>query len=148
MPPTQVWFPDAARDFSPWVNFQHRLSLWCLYSLCATACTYTCVHVKDSVVHVRVCWIMETLKHPACTLGWVAWLCCSWLSPWKATWMSHGRNSIGTIQLLKKKKKCKLVLYNILKILNNQLANIDAVFCFFWIQLLKKLNKKKRNKKT
>ena len=24
------------------------------------------MHVKDPVVHVRVGWIMETLKHPAC----------------------------------------------------------------------------------
>ena len=29
-------------------------------------------HVKYPVVHVRVRWIMETLKHPACTVGWVA----------------------------------------------------------------------------
>ena len=36
---------------------------------------------KDSVVHVRVWWIMETLKHPARTVGWVAQLCCSWLFP-------------------------------------------------------------------
>ena len=30
------------------------------------------IHAKDPVVHVRVWWIMETLKHPACTVGWVA----------------------------------------------------------------------------
>ena len=24
------------------------------------------------IVHVRVWWIMETLKHPACTIGWIA----------------------------------------------------------------------------
>ena len=28
---------------------------------------------------------MDTLKHPACTLDWVARLCRSWLSPGKAT---------------------------------------------------------------
>ena len=39
---------------------------------CAIACTYICAHVKDPVVHVKVRWIMETLKHPACTVGWVA----------------------------------------------------------------------------
>ena len=39
---------------------------------CAIACIYICVHVKDPAVHVRVWWIMETLKHPACTVGWVA----------------------------------------------------------------------------
>ena len=33
--------------------------------LCAIACIYICVHVKDPVIHVRVQWIIETLKHPA-----------------------------------------------------------------------------------
>ena len=47
---------------------------------------------------------METLKHPACTIGWVVQLCCSWLSPGKATRISHGRNPIGTVV---KKKKSK-----------------------------------------
>ena len=35
---------------------------------CAIACIYICAHVKDLVVYVRVRWIMETLKHPACTV--------------------------------------------------------------------------------
>ena len=35
---------------------------------CAIACINIC---KDPVVHVGVWWIMETLTHPACTLGWV-----------------------------------------------------------------------------
>ena len=39
---------------------------------CAVACINICAHVKDPVVHVRVRWIMETVKHPACTVGWVA----------------------------------------------------------------------------
>ena len=52
---------------------------------CAIARINICAHVKDPVGHVRVRWIMETLKHPACTLGWVARLCRSWLSPGKAT---------------------------------------------------------------
>ena len=38
---------------------------------CAIACINICVHIKDLVAHVRVRWIMETLKHPACTVGWV-----------------------------------------------------------------------------
>ena len=42
---------------------------------------------------------MEMFKLPACTVGWVAQLCRSWLSLGKATWISHGRNFIGTIQL-------------------------------------------------
>ena len=36
---------------------------------CAIACVYICVHVEVSVIRVRVWWIMETLKHPACALG-------------------------------------------------------------------------------
>ena len=64
----------------------------------AIASINICAHVKDPVVHVRVGWIRETLKHPACTVGWVARLCRSWLSPGKATGVPHGRNPIGTIK--------------------------------------------------
>ena len=56
-------------------------------------------HVKELVVHARVWWITETLKHPTCTVDWVARLCRSWLSTWKATRISFWRNPIGTIQL-------------------------------------------------
>ena len=49
----------------------------------ANTCIDICAHVKDLVVHVRVRWIMETLKHLACTLIWVARLCRSWLFPGK-----------------------------------------------------------------
>ena len=104
-PLTQVRFPGAARDFSPRVNFQSRLSYGVRTPSCAIACINICVHVKDPVVHVRVRWIMETLKHPACTVGWVARLCRSWLSPGKATRISHGRNSTGTIQLYQVRTK-------------------------------------------
>ena len=68
----------------------------------AITCIYICAHVKDSIAHVRVQRIMKTLKHSACTLGWVAWLCCSWLSLGKATWIFHGRRPTRTIRLLKK----------------------------------------------
>ena len=86
---------------------------------CAVVCIYICVRIKDPIVHVRVHWTMERLKRPVCTLGWVAQLCRSWLSPGKATRISHRRNSIGTIQLQKKKKKVptvdlgKCVLFNL-----------------------------------
>ena len=103
--PTQVRFPGAARDFSPRVNFQCRLSHGVRTPQSAIACIYICAHVKVPVIHVRVRWIMETLKHSACTLLWVARHCRSWLSPGKATRISHGRNPIGTIQLLKKKRE-------------------------------------------
>ena len=104
-PPTPVRFSGAARDFSPIVKFQCRLSYGVRTPPCAIACIYICAHVKDPVVHVRVRWIMETLKHPAYTVGWVAWLCRSWLSPGKATRISHERNPIETVQVLKKSKK-------------------------------------------
>ena len=61
------------------------------------------MHAKDPGVHVRVRRIMETLKHP-CILGFVARLCCNWFSMGKATNISHGKNSNGTIQLLKTKE--------------------------------------------
>ena len=47
---------------------------------------------------------METLKHPACTVGLVGRLCRSWLSPGKATRIFHQRNSIGTIQWEREKE--------------------------------------------
>ena len=97
-PLTHVRFPGGARDFLP-VNFQCRLSYGVRTPPCAIASIYICAHVKDPVVHVRVRCIMETLKHPACTVGWVAQLRRSWLSPGYATRISHGRNPIGTIQL-------------------------------------------------
>ena len=68
-PPTQVRFPDAARNFSPSANFQCRLTYGVRTPPCAVACIYICAHVNDPVVHVRPWWIMEPLKHPACTLG-------------------------------------------------------------------------------
>ena len=60
--PAQVRFPAAARDFSPRVHFQYRLSYGVRTLPCAIACINICAHVKDPVVHVRVQWIMETLK--------------------------------------------------------------------------------------
>ena len=73
-PLTQVQFLSAARDFSPLVSSQRRLSFGACTPPCATACINICVHIKDPVVHVRVWWIMKTLKQPACTIEWVACL--------------------------------------------------------------------------
>ena len=72
--------PRCGKGFSPRVNFQCRLSYGVCIPSCAIAGTYICAYVKDSVVHVRARWIMETLKHPACTVGLVTQLCRSWLS--------------------------------------------------------------------
>ena len=98
-PLRQVQFLGAVRDFSPSVNFQWRL----FYSVCtpprATMCINICAHFKGPVVHIRVWWIMQTLKHAACTVCLLAWLCRSWLSQGKTTGISHRRNPNGTIQL-------------------------------------------------
>ena len=59
----------AARDFSPRVHFQCRLSHGVRTPPCAIACIHICAHVKDPVVYVRVRRIMETPKHPACTVS-------------------------------------------------------------------------------
>ena len=69
---------------------------------CAIACINICVHVKDPVAHVRVRWNMETLKHPASTVGWVARLWHCWLSPGESNlnfpWeKSHWDNTVVMI---------------------------------------------------
>ena len=68
--------------------------------------------MKDPVVHVRVQWIIETIKtttttttKTACTIDWVSQLCCSWLSSLKVTRISHWRNQYGRIKLFEKKKE-------------------------------------------
>ena len=79
--PTQVRLHSAAGDFSPKVNFQCRLSYMCPYTpVCNRMHLHVCA-VKDPFVHVGVRWIIGTLKHIACTEGWVARVCRSWLSP-------------------------------------------------------------------
>ena len=99
-PLTQVRFPVAARNFSLRVNCQCRLSHGVRTPSSAMACIiHICAHVKDPVVHVRVRWIREALKHLASTVAWVARLCRSWLSPGKTTRISHRRNPNETMQL-------------------------------------------------
>ena len=91
-PLMQVRFPGAARDFSPRVNFQCRLS--------PTVSVHPSVQSQalTSVRTLKICPCqMETLKRPACTVGWVARLCRGWLSLGKATRISRGRNLSGTI---------------------------------------------------
>ena len=110
--PTQVRLPGAARDFSPRVNFQCRLSYGVRKPPCTIACIYICAYVKDPVVHVRVQWIMETLKHPACTVSRVARLCRSWLSPGEGNpnfpWQkSHRDNTV-----VKSEIKVTFLLWN------------------------------------
>ena len=88
-----------ARDFSPRVNFQPRLSYGVHTPPCATGCINICTQVAAPVLRVRVRWIMETLKHPAPhrrmgnpTLSQLAF-------PGESNPVSHGKKPIGTIQL-------------------------------------------------
>ena len=60
--------PRCGKGFSPWVHFQCRLSYGVPTPPCAIACSYICAHVKDPVVHVRVWWIMKTLKKQTPTM--------------------------------------------------------------------------------
>ena len=54
-------------------SFRCRLSFGVRTPPCAIACINICALVKDPVVYVRVPWIMETLEHPACTVGCFPW---------------------------------------------------------------------------
>ena len=100
----QVRFTGTARDFSPRVNFLCRL-FRCPLPPCAIACINVCAHVKDPVVHVRGWWVIETLNHPECTVGWVVRHSRSWLSQGKATRISRVRDANGTIQLLNQRQQ-------------------------------------------
>ena len=71
----------------------------------AVGCINICAQVKDYVVHVRIRWIMKTLKHPVSTAGWVARLCRSQLFPGKATRIFHGTIPNGRIHLFGEKRK-------------------------------------------
>ena len=64
-----------------------------------------CAYVKDPVVHICPVDYGNT-NIPACTLGCVARLCRSWLSPGEASRISYGRNhSRITHTVVKEKTK-------------------------------------------
>ena len=89
--PTQVRFPGTARDFSPRINFQCRLSYGVRTHPCAIAYINKCSHVKHHAFHVRVRWIMKTLKlkhYESRTLR-------------KATRISHGKKKNSRLKKLK-----------------------------------------------
>ena len=123
---TQVQFPSAARDFIPRVNFQCRLCYGARTPPCAITCVNICVHIKGPVARVRVRWIVGTLKHPACTIGWVAGLCHSWLSPkgkqpeflmgeipyWPYSWGGRSKHAKGRKQTSFSIKSLRLCLFS------------------------------------
>ena len=89
--------PRWGKGFFSQSQLSCRLSYRVRTHPCAIARINICAHVIDPVVHIRVRWIIETLKHWTCTVVWVVRPCRSWLSPGKAIWISHGRNPIPTI---------------------------------------------------
>ena len=94
-----ISIPQCGKGFFlPRVNIQCRLSHGVRTPLCAIVCIKICAHVKDPVVQIRVRWTMETFAYSAGTVGWVARLRRSWLSPGKATRISQGRTPNGTKQ--------------------------------------------------
>ena len=98
----RIFFPESAFSADPYGAGTPQWAIPCINS----CCTY----IKDPVVRVRVQWIMETLKHPLCTVGWVMQL--SQLAfPWEETQIFHGRHPSGIIQLKKGNKlHCKFFL--------------------------------------
>ena len=106
-------FTRVARELSPTVTFQCRLS----YSVHAPSCERMhenlCAHLRS---HSSCQTWMEygnskTLSTP-CRLI----VSHSWLSLGKATWISHGRNPNWTIMLFKKKKKKDLIEHSLTKV--------------------------------
>ena len=64
--------PRCGKGFFSQSQLQCRLSDGVRTPPCAVACVNICVHDRDPVVCVRDLWILETLKHPAGTVGLVA----------------------------------------------------------------------------
>ena len=95
-----VGFPGVAKDFFSELTLSFRLSSGVPTSPCAI-----CARVKDLGFHVRIRWIMETLKYSACTrkLGSHYWR--SWLSLRKEADFPKGE--IPDNSLVKKKKEKK-----------------------------------------
>ena len=95
------------------------------------------MHVKDPVVHVRVRWIMETLKHTAYTVDWVAPLAAGF--PWgKQPGFPKREIPMGQYNW-KKKKKNLSVNTNTTQAILNQSEMIEhnkytcMQFCFSYL---------------
>ena len=92
----------------------------------------------------RARWIMETLEHLECTVGLVARLCRSWLSPGNATRIPRGRNPNWTIQYNCQKKKKYRVRFQIDRVSSYPLLYL-SLGCSVYTELmtLRTENKKK-----
>ena len=62
-------------------------------------------HFEDPIAQVKVRRIMETLKHPVCTVSWVARLCRRWLSSGESDPIFPREKSQWNHTVTRKKKK-------------------------------------------
>ena len=88
--------PRCGMGFFSQSQLSVQTLLRCMYTPVRNRMYLQMCSLKDPVVHVRVWWILETLKRPACTIGWIARLSRSWLSPGKASRICHGRYPRGS----------------------------------------------------
>ena len=65
------WSQTQCRLYTPGKSFRYDYKQ---RSCVSTHAKRSDLDMKDPAVHVRVRWTMETLKHPACTAGWVTQL--------------------------------------------------------------------------
>ena len=70
----QVQFPGMGGDFPPSQLSVQTLLRSVVHPQVQLHALTAVLVLEDRVVHVRVPWIMKTIKHPACTMGWVVQL--------------------------------------------------------------------------
>ena len=128
--PARCWhrfnFPVQQGILFPESTFSADSVMVPVHPPCAITCVNICVHIKGPVARVRVRWIVGTLKHPACTIGWVAGLCHSWLSPkgkqpeflmgeipyWPYSWGGRSKHAKGRKQTSFSIKSLRLCLFS------------------------------------
>ena len=96
------------------------------------------MHVKDPVVHVRVRWIMETLKIPACTVGWVARPCRRRVSTEKRPEFPMGDISVRYTAVKSKQteKKKRLNAQSTAKVISWRITELTIKYSCNTVQML------------
>ena len=92
-----------------------------------TTCKRLCRRVHGPVVLVRIPWIMETLASPANTVGRVSRFCRRWLSPGRATRISHGRNRNGTAEDKRVVNRVQRVVNRVQRVVNRVQRVVNRV---------------------
>ena len=104
--------PRCGKGFFFQINFQCRLSYGVRTLPRSIACINFCAFVKDLVVYVRVRWIMETLKHPACNVGWVRDSIAAGFPQGRQPEFPMEEIPFGQYSYKKLKKKKKVVIFS------------------------------------